>query len=151
MSGDVPGRAGARGFTLIEVLVAVAVLALSLGIFVSGSSSYADHARHIQDKTLALWVARNRLVEYQIAENWPDTGKRDGRADMGGREWAWESEVEESPDPAVRRAEIRVFRVIDDQPQEEPLAYLVGFMTPRSDDPAVTAVPDPDALPEGVQ
>jgi general secretion pathway protein I len=132
----------------VEVLVAVAVLALSLGVFVSGGSRYADHARHIQDKTLALWVARNRLVEYQIAEHWPDPGAGEGRADMGGREWVWRSEIEESPDPAVRRAEIRVFRVVDGEPQTQPLARLTGFITPRGSDPTVTATPDPDALPE---
>lgn len=137
-----------RGFTLIEVLVAVAVLALALGAFVSGGSRYADHARHIQDKNLALWVAHNRLVEYRVADHWPDTGTGDGRAEMGGREWLWESEIEESPDPAVRRAEIRVFRIVDGEPRELPLARLTGFITPREGDEPVTAAPGPDALPE---
>lgn len=141
--------AGERGFTLVEVLVAVAVLALSLGVFVSGGSRYADDARYIRDKTLALWVARNRLVEYRVAEHWPDTGVSDGRADMGGREWAWESEVTTSPDPAVRRAEIRVYRIVDGEPGPQPLARLVGFITPRGADPPVTATPDAGALPEG--
>lgn len=140
-----------RGFTLIEVLVAVAVLALSMGVFISGSSQYADQARHIQDKNLALWVARNRLVEFQIAETWPDTGRDDGRATMGGREWVWESEVEESPDPAVRRAEMRVFRIIDGEAQSQPLARLTAFITPRPEDDPVTAAPGAEALPEGAQ
>lgn len=138
-----------RGFTLVEVLVALAFLALSIGIFVSGGSQYADHARHIQDKTLALWVARNRLVEYRLAEHWPETGVSDGHADMGGREWAWRSEIEESPDPAVRRAEIRVFRIVDGEPQAQPLARLTGFLTPGAGDPPATATPGPGALPEG--
>lgn len=138
-----------HGFTLVEVLVAVAILALSLGVFVTGGSRYADHARYIQDKSLALWVARNRLIEYRIAEHWPDTGRDDGRAEMGGREWAWESEIEESPDPAVRRAEVRVFRIVDGEPQSAPIARLTGFLTPRGGDEAVTAPPDPGALPEG--
>ena len=145
------GARRSRGFTLIEVLVAVAVLALSLGAFISGGSRYADHARHIQDKSMALWVARNKLVEYQVAENWPETGTSDGRADMGGREWRWESEVEESPDPAVRRADIRVYRIVDGEPQELPLATLSGFITPRSEDDPVTAVPDTGAMAGGVQ
>lgn len=137
-----------QGFTLIEVLVAVAVLALALGVFVSGGSRYADHARYLQDKSLALWVARNRLVEYRIAEHWPDTGTGEGRADMGGREWLWRGEIEASPDPAVRRVEIRVFRILDGEPEAQSIARLTGFITPRENDPAVTAAPDPGALPE---
>lgn len=140
-----------HGFTLIEVLVAVAVLALSLGVFVSGASRYADHARYLQDKSLALWVARNRLVEYRIAEHWPDTGTGEGRADMGGREWHWRSETETTPDPAVRRTEIRVFRIVDGKTETEAIARLTGFITPREDDPAVTAPPDAGALPEGAR
>lgn len=145
------GGKRARGFTLIEVLVAVAVLALSLGVFVSGGSRYADHARYLQDKSLALWVARNRLTEYRIAQNWPDTGAGEGRSEMGNREWLWRSDVEATPDPAVRRAEIRVFRIVDGKAETESIASLTGFITPREADPPVTVLPDAGDLPEGFQ
>lgn len=133
--------ARAAGFTLVEVLVAVAVLALTLGAFISGGSQYADNARYLQDRTLALWVARNRMVQYQLAEEWPDTGKEDGTVSMGEREWEWRSEISESPDPAVRRIDIAVHRINRDtnDPEEDSLASLSGFVTENGGSQATPA------------
>lgn len=124
-------RVAAGGFTLVEVLVAVAILALALGTFISGGARYADQARYLQDRTLALWVARNRMVEYQLAASWPDTGRSDGEAEMGGRKWEWRAEVTESPDPAVRRIDITVHRIDPGtgDVSDDSVATLSGFVT----------------------
>ncbi len=122
------------GFTLLEVLVAVAVLALAMGVFISGSSRYADDAGYIQNKTIALWVARNQLVELQLTEPWPDKGRDDGEVKMGGREWEWRSEIEDTPDPRIRRAEIRVFPVtpgVKIKQDDNPMARLTGYLSPK--------------------
>lgn len=119
------------GFTLIEVLVAVAVLALALGVFVSGGSQYADDARYLQDKTMALWVARNKLVEYESADSPPDKGRSDGHAQMGDREWEWHTHVSETPDPRLRKIEVQVFRLKPDSQEvaeKNPMARLVGYV-----------------------
>lgn len=120
-----------RGFTLVEVLVAVAILALVMGAFIASGSQYADQARYLQQKTLALWVAHNRLVEYELAPDWPDTGRDEGRAEMAGREWVWQTEVNETQDPAVRRVDVAVYPLDPetDKPAETPLASLSGFLT----------------------
>lgn len=122
------------GFTLLEVLVAVAVLALAMGVFISGSSRYADDAGYIQSKTLALWVARNHLVELQLQEPWPDEGRDDGEVSMGGREWLWRSEIASTPDPRVRRAEVEVFSNPEAgrlAPEADPIARLTGYLSPK--------------------
>lgn len=118
------------GFTLIEVLIAVAVLAIALGVFIASGSQYADDARYIQDKTLALWVAQNRLVHDQVAAQPPQKGKHHGTMQMGGRKWEWKSEVSKTPDPKLRKVEVRVFRMMQgthDQTEDNPTARLVGY------------------------
>ena len=96
------------GFTLIEVLVAVAVLAFAMGALISGMARYADHAAALREKTVALWVAHNRLTEIDLAPAWPATGKSDGDVEMAGVKWRWAAEVLETPDPEVRRVNITV-------------------------------------------
>jgi general secretion pathway protein I len=101
------GRRG-RGFTLIEVIIALAVLAFALGALISGMARYADNAAYLRERTLGLWVAHNRLTEIDLQPAWPATGKSDGDAELGGIEWRWFITVSETPDPKVRRIDIRV-------------------------------------------
>lgn len=119
------------GFTLIEVLIALAVLAIALVAFVSTGAQNADYATYIRQRTVAEWVARNQLVAYQVAPNWPDTGSHDGNTDMGGSRWHWEAEVKSSPDPNVRRVNIRVYARDPDsrQPSDDSIVLMSGFLT----------------------
>ena len=98
----------ARGFTLIEILIAVAVLAVAMSALISGMARYADNAAYLREKTVALWVAHNRLTEIDLEPAWPSLGKSDGDAEMAGIEWRWFVTVAETPDADVRRVEIRV-------------------------------------------
>jgi general secretion pathway protein I len=100
----------ARGFTLIEILVAVAVLAIALSAIISGMARYADNASYLKEKTLALWVAHNRLTEIELAPTWPDTGKSDGTVDYAGLSWKWVVEVKTTSDDHLRRVDISVQR-----------------------------------------
>ena len=98
----------ARGFTLIEVLIAVTILAIAMGAVISGMARYAANAGALREKTVALWVAHNRLSEIDLEPGWPGLGKSDGEVEMAGIEWRWFVTVSETPDPDVRRVEIRV-------------------------------------------
>jgi general secretion pathway protein I len=99
---------GARGFTLIEVMVAVAVLALALGAVITGMARYAGNAATLREKTVALWVAHNRLTEIGLEAGWPELGTSDGEVRMAGIDWRWDVTVAETPDPSVRRVDIEV-------------------------------------------
>jgi general secretion pathway protein I len=98
----------AAGFTLIEIVVAVAVLAFALGALITGMGRYAGNAATLREKTVALWVAHNRLTEIGLEAAWPDLGASDGVVEMAGLEWRWDVAVVETPDPRVRRVDITV-------------------------------------------
>lgn len=114
-----------RGFTLLEVLVALAVLAITLGALIKGGSEVATNGAYLRDKTLAQWVARNRVAELQLETQWPETGSREGREEMAGREWFWRSAVSETFDEDVRRLEVGVYA---DERREELLDRVVAFL-----------------------
>ena len=102
--------ASARGFTLLEVLIALAIVAMSVGALLGTVTSSASNVIYLKDKTLAEWVALNRLTEMRIDQNMPDQGKRNGNTVMGGMRWEWEEEVIELPVKGIvahRRARAR--------------------------------------------
>ena len=96
------------GFTLLEVLVAVAVLALALTAIISGGGNAARAAALMRDKTLALWVAHNRLTEIELQPTWPQLGGSSDDVKMGGEDWTWRANVIGTQDPTLRRVDIRV-------------------------------------------
>lgn len=120
-----PARGPDAGFTLIEVIVAVAVLAFAMAAVISGMARYADNAASLRERTLALWVAHNRLTEIDLQPVWPATGKSDGDAEMAGIEWRWFATVSETPDPDVRRIDLRV----QARGRDEAAAELSSFVS----------------------
>lgn len=120
-----------RGFTLVEVLIALAVLAIALTAFVSAGAQNADYATYIRERTIAQWVARNQLVAFQLATDWPNVGTQEDDVQMAGSTWHWQADIQTSPDPAVRRVDMRVFAVDpdDDSPSEDALLLISGFLT----------------------
>lgn len=115
-----------RGFTLIEVLAALVVLALTLGGIMNAAAFYGRNAVYLQDRTIAGWVANNEMVKVQLDRTWVPEGRSNGRIEMAQREWRWEREVEETPDERLRRVTIRV-RLSDDEDDDAWLAKLSGF------------------------
>lgn len=117
-----------RGFTLLEVLVAVLVLGLVMFAIVSAGSRYADSASYLREKTLALWVARNRLTEIDLQPVFPALGRSDDTVDMGNIRWRWKAEVKETPDQNLRRIDIRVYKA-NDSAARNAYASLTAFIS----------------------
>lgn len=114
-----------RGFTLLEILVALTVLAIALATVIKTSGYYTSNAHYLRDKTFAHWVAMNVLTELQIQHKWPALGKQTGTATMAGRQWYWIVRTSETPDKELRRLEVQVYYHTQDS---EPLTKLEGFM-----------------------
>ena len=113
-----------RGFTLIEILVAVAILAIALAAILAGMARYVDNANYIRQKTIAIWVAHNQLTEMTTQPSWPDTGTSNGNVEMAGLKWKWLAEVKTTPDEHLRRIDINIQR----EDSDATLATLSGFM-----------------------
>lgn len=104
-----PAGANQRGFTLVEVLVAVAVLAIAMAAIISAMARQADNAGYLRQKTIALWVAHNHLTELQLKPEWPAIGRSEGKMEMSGVEWTWETVVVQAPgQEKLRRVDIKV-------------------------------------------
>jgi len=114
-----------RGFTLVEVLVALAVLAIALVAVLRTMGQAVDTTIALRERNVALWVAQNRLTEHQIRRNWPSPDTKEGEAEIGGEQWFWREQVSTTPEPRIRRIEITVRRDTD-SPNTQ--AKLVGFL-----------------------
>ncbi len=100
--------AEARGFTLLEILVALAVLAVALMAATRAVGMSVQSAGQVKLSLLANWVAENRLAQHRLNRNLPPLGSASGRERQAGIELAWEEEVSGTPNPLFRRVEIRV-------------------------------------------
>ncbi len=114
-----------EGFTLLEVLVALAVLAFAMAALIKTGAGSAGATAYLRDKTLAQWVAMNVIAEQRLEASWPSTGTKRGREEMAQHEWYWELKVEETFDEDVRRLTVTV-RASDDKDQA-PVVSLVAF------------------------
>jgi general secretion pathway protein I len=115
----------ARGFTLIEVLVALAIVAVALAAGFRSVAQSTESASALKARTLALWVAQNRLAAAQLEVPAPGVGERAGRETQAGTEFAWHQNLGGTPNPAFRRVEITV---ADAARPDYVLARLVGYI-----------------------
>ena len=115
----------AGGFTLIEVLVALAVLAIALSAAIKGVSSNTSNAAHLRDRMLAHWVVMNKITELQVDTAFPAPGVTTGTMLMAEHEWAWQVTVSTTPDASIRRLDVEVRnRKEDKQPLDSLIAYV---------------------------
>ncbi|OOC09128.1 MULTISPECIES: type II secretion system minor pseudopilin GspI [Thioalkalivibrio] len=125
---------GSRGFTLLELLVALVVLAVALGALIKAGSEHARNTAYLQERALAEWVAANVLADYEAGLLPAEPGTRRTSETLAGREWEARVEIEnrqfDAPLelPPVRRIEIRVWPTGGDP--DHPLGRETGYALP---------------------
>ncbi len=131
------GRAG--GFTLVEILVALAVLAIALSATARSLGAALDTTAALRDRTLARWVAEDRLAELELRREWPELDVKEGDADMGGRAFHWRQETGVTPAARMRRVEVSVFL----KGADATLAKMTGFLEQTASGPQPGLQPAP--------
>jgi general secretion pathway protein I len=115
-----------RGFTLLEVLVALAVLAIALGAAFRAASQAVDAQTMLKQRTLASWVAQNRLALEQLDGGAISLGQREGTAAQGDAEFVWRETIAATPNPTLLRVDISVAAASS---PEYAVAQLVGYVS----------------------
>lgn len=116
-----------RGFTLLEVLVAVLLLSLALVALVRLAGLDARASAQLRDGTLAQWVAANVLAETRLRASMPAVGRSNGEVKMGGQRWRWVLEVNDTEEPGIRRLDVEVVPVNALRDDGGVAARLTGF------------------------
>ena len=137
-----------NGFTLIEVLVALAIVAIGMAAVLEALTSSANTALYLQDKTFAEWLALNRMETVRLSGAVPATGTSNDTTDYAGRSWEWQQKVTDTRVKGMRQIEIDV-RPANSEAGEDRgwYASAVGFM---GDAIAPTTLPDPYEAASGV-
>lgn len=118
-----------RGFTLIEVLAALAVFAVVAMTLLAQSREQIRQAAGVEDRLLAHWVASNTLADLQASPVMPELGRTDTTAVMAGRDWFVTLDTTPTPSLTVRRVEVGVapYDPLRDS-KGQPLVKEVGFV-----------------------
>ncbi len=125
MQADLPAVAQ-RGFTLIEVLAALVIVSLGMLGVIQAVSQTASNSVYLRDKTLAHWIAMNRMTEVRLAQTAPSVDKTSDELDYAGRRWRWTMDVQDTGITSMRRIDIRV-SLAEAEDDGSALAMLTGF------------------------
>jgi len=117
-----------KGFTLLETLVAMAILAIAMVAVIQTAGSSVTAQNHLQEKVFAEWVVLNQLTRMQVASqltsDLPEVGKYEGTEKMAGRQWRWLAEVEATSNPYLLKAVVHAGHV----DQQQYLITLTGYI-----------------------
>ena len=114
-----------NGFTLIEILIALVILAVALTAAARATGSATDGARILKQRMLGQWVAQNRLNQEVIAKSFPSVGVQTGEASQAGQAFTWRQTTSGTENPNFRKIEIKVFAAGDNA---YSLASLIGYL-----------------------
>jgi general secretion pathway protein I len=114
-----------RGFTLIEVLAALVIVSLGMMAVIQAVSQTASNSSYLRDKTLAHWVALNRLTEARLEQSAPKVDETSDEVEMAGRTWRWTMTVTQTPVETMRRIDVSVRPAEADE--DSSMATLTGF------------------------
>ncbi len=118
----------AKGFTLLEVLVALAILAVCMAAVGRAAGSGVGHVEAMRVRVLADWVAQNRLALHTARSDWLPAGTQNGEESQAGLRFTWREEISATPNPTMRRLVVSVYGPDEpDHPLRQMTSYLAEF------------------------
>ncbi len=133
-----------RGFTLIEVLVALVIVGLGMMAVFGQLNQMLTATARLRDKTLATWIAVDRITELQANGEYPRIGERSDDLKMGRSEWTYTIRTSEIPGMDMRRVDVTVSYV--DTPNDV-LTEIAGFVRPPPVSGSGAQISSPDEGP----
>ncbi|KGJ94324.1 type II secretion system minor pseudopilin GspI [Colwellia psychrerythraea] len=103
------------GFTLIEVMLAMAVFAIAGVALLGVADNNYRHISHIEQQMFANWVASNQLVEVSLDKTWPPKNNRKGKVELAGKTWYWQQKVSKTTNKELRAVTMQVRLNEDDE------------------------------------
>jgi general secretion pathway protein I len=100
--------APADGFTLVEVMVALAIAALGLAAVAAAVSQMLDASNSMKERTYAAWIGLNKVAELRLSNVVPEVSESSGETTYAGREWSWEAVVSETGVENLYRVDVAV-------------------------------------------
>jgi general secretion pathway protein I len=116
----------ARGFTLVEVVVALAIVAIGMFAVFRTIGDTAHNVGTLRDRTIAAWIADNRITEIRLTGQLPSVDQTEGEVEMAGRRWHWVATVSQTQVSGLRRVDVRVRR--EEDAEGTSIAALAGFV-----------------------
>ena len=114
-----------RGFTLLEVLVALAIVGLSLMGIAGKMVQMLNGASTMRDRTYAGWIAHNKITEFRLANVIPDVSASSGEVEYAGIDWAWRAVVSETGVENLYRVDVTV-SFPGGEPLMRPVSGFIG-------------------------
>ena len=112
----IKNKSNVKGFTLLEVLLAMAVFAIAGVALLGAAGNNFTNISHLETKMLANWVASNQLVSSRLDQSWPPKNNKKGQIEMASREWYWQQKVIKTNDDNIRAIVMEV-RLTQDSEQ----------------------------------
>lgn len=113
------------GFTLLETLVALAILAIALSAAFRAMGVATQSSGELRERLVGDWIAENRLAELRATQAWPAPGNNEGSVDQAGRNYRWREEVKSTANPLFRRVDVSVYALESDT---HAIARLSGYV-----------------------
>jgi general secretion pathway protein I len=114
-----------RGFTLIEVLAALVIVALGMMAAIQAVNQTARNGTYLREKTLAHWIGMNVITERRLQSSPPDVAESTGQVDFAGARWQWTLKVTQTDVETMRRMDVAVRLASADE--KSSLATVSGF------------------------